>query len=735
MLLMLATAALALMNADEVVSYGGYVLREHYLAIVIAGLLIGVTHEFAHGLTCKAFGGRATEIGALLIYYFLPALYCNVSGIHLIPQRGRRLWVIAAGVYWQLMVGTVALLAWFALAPYTLLADLAFVFFCGGVLDVAFNGNPLIKLDGYYFLSQLLRMPNLMDRSRAYWHGLWRRIVFGERHEDSTRFSRRERAILAAFGLASFIYTTALMVFIVVFVGGYLIDWYHLAGLLGTIGIGLFYMRQPLRRLVAATVSGLAGALANLKQFFVKRTDGKMANNDQTALPRESPGAGDQRQTQSGEHQPARWRRRLVPLSMALFVVMVLCLPWDASVGAYGSLVAIPEREAIIRAPESASLVTLRVSPGDRVAVGAVIGQMGNLDLEEQIIAVQSDLARVKSDYDRLSGELSAREEAIVRAETQLRQRQYEYHEIESERRQIAESQRPETGNAKIVPALALSTSQQFERSVASYPAALAALQAEVEFHRAQFEEGSARRDRARTLNAEDIVPRGEFEAAEVSAATLGSAYVAARKRLEAALVEHRRRHANTATEVNLASSDLSVERLQISRLEGELKATREVILTLEVRRDLLTRKRAQFELTTTRAGAIFGEALPRMAGQYFQKGAEICRIADTSQLLVRIQVPEREIGDVRVGQSVRLKAPAHPEIVFRGTVSKIGGESELNQHQQATYRVELMIENADGLLRPGMTAYSRIGIGRQMVGSILLHKIKQTLRPELWML
>ena len=80
-------------------------------------------------MTCKAFGGRATEVGVLMIYYFLPALYCNVSGIHLIPKRSRRLWVIAAGVYWQLLVGALSLLAWFLLAPYTLLADLAFIFF------------------------------------------------------------------------------------------------------------------------------------------------------------------------------------------------------------------------------------------------------------------------------------------------------------------------------------------------------------------------------------------------------------------------------------------------------------------------------------------------------------------------------------------------------------------------------------------------------------------------------
>src|SRR5215475_6333973 len=376
-LLVLATAALALMNSDEVISYGGYTLREHYLAIVIAGLLVGVTHEFAHGLTCKAFGGRATEVGGLLIYYFLPALYCNVSGIHLIPKRGRRLWVIAAGVYWQLMVGTVALLAWFALAPYTLLADAAFAFFCGSVLDVAFNGNPLIKLDGYYFLSQWLRLPNLMDRSRAYWRGLLRRIVFGEPNVDAARFSRRERAIFAAFGLASFCYAAALMVLIVVYVGGYLIDWFHMAGLLGAVGIAIFYARQPLRRLIAAAVSGLAGMMTNVEQFFTERMEGKMANNEQTTMAKETHDADDRQQAQNGELKPSRWRRRLIPITITLIVVAVLCLPWNASVGAYGSLVEIPEREAIIRAPESATLIELSVKPGDSASSGAVMGRMG----------------------------------------------------------------------------------------------------------------------------------------------------------------------------------------------------------------------------------------------------------------------------------------------------------------------------------------------------------------------
>jgi hypothetical protein len=61
-----------------------------------------------------------------------------------------------------------------------------------------------------------------------------------------------------------------------------------------------------------------------------------------------------------------------------------------------------------------------------------------------------------------------------------------------------------------------------------------------------------------------------------------------------------------------------------------------------------------------------------------------------------------------------------------------MSGESEQNQFDQRTYGVELIVENSDGLLRPGMTAFARIDFGRQMIGRILLHKGKQRLRPEL---
>jgi hypothetical protein len=105
----------------------------------------------------------------------------------------------------------------------------------------------------------------------------------------------------------------------------------------------------------------------------------------------------------------------------------------------------------------------------------------------------------------------------------------------------------------------------------------------------------------------------------------------------------------------------------------------------------------------------------------------ENCRFAQ--------QVAEQALGDIAAGQRVRVKTRAFPDRLFHGIVSRIGGDSELDPAGQRSYRVELTIENEDGLLRPGMTVFSRIDFGRRAVAWLVAHKLKQALRPELWML
>jgi len=692
-LFMVAAAVFALTHKTEVSKYAMQTVQQHYLAIFFAAWVVAVSHEFAHGVTCRAFSGRATEVGALLIYYCMPALYCNVSGLHLIPQRGRRMWVIAAGVYWQLLVGSSALMGWFIFNPETPLAEAAMALVLGSLLDIAFNANPLIKLDGYYFLSQWLRIPNLMSRSRACWRVLLRKVFLGAPDPDASRFTSRDRRILLAFGFLSFFYNLALPVAIVWYAAQYLMDKFQFAGLLLSFVLGLAYAWKPMKRLF-------------------ERKGGDMTNNDVT----------------EGKSKQSR-RRRYVPAAIAVTFAAAACLPWTASVGSYGALTALPGREAIIRAADSASLIALNVQPGQRLARGASIGRMGNLDLEEQIAQVKTDLVRVNADADRLAGEMRVQQEAAVTSELQLAQRRRELNDVDAEEQQIRTRLQAASSSALI---LASSTTTLASRH---FPAALAAMEAERDQLQARLTEADQQLGRARSLFRLRILSRGDLDAAEAKSAALAFDLSAARERMNAALIEHNRRQASTETAVNVAASNLGAGRAQVSNLTSQLHATRRLHKSIEERLDVLEQKRMQFDLVAPLAGTLFGEELPRALGQHFSQGGEICRVADMRELLVRVLVAEQEVGDIATAQGVRVKTRAFPDRIFHGAVSRIGGDSELDSNGQRSFRVELTIQNENGLLRPGMTVFARIDFGRHTVAWLAVHKLKQALRPELWML
>ena len=687
-----------MIHPAELTSYAIYTVREHYLGILFAGILIGFLHEFAHGLTCKAFGGRVPEVGVLMMYYVLPALYCNVSGAYLIRKKSRRLWVILAGIYFQALVSAFALLTWFLVQPHTFVSDLAFIFFLGSVLDLLLNANPLIKLDGYYFLSQWLRLPNLMDRSNAYCRGLLKRIVFGEKDDSRVQWRRREQAIYAVFGLMSFIFTVALRIAIVLYIGAYLTDRFHIAGLMAAALLTAFYMHKTLGRIPGA-----------IKERIMQNS---RAVKDESKNP-----------------MAHSRRRRIVWLAIAIVFIAILCAPWNASIGSYGTLVPIPNREVIIRAPEDATLIEVRAQPGDIVRSGSLLGKMGNFELEEQIVQAQSELVRARADHDRLQGQFRAREEAAERAQLQLNRRRLEFDDFHSEQQQIQRRLRP--GLTQAVRLVNGSSGS----SLVSYPAAIAVLQADVDLFGVQLQEARTRAERSQQLYKQGILPRSEIESAEARTASISLELVRARERLKAALIEHRRKYTGTSIELEQASSDVRTENLQIELIENQLRASQELILVLESRLNLLRRKQAQFELVTPRAGTVYGEDLPRMVRRHFHQGEEICRVVDTDQLLVRIQLPEQELGDVNIGHHVRLRVRAYPARIFHGIVSKVGGESERDEHNRTTYRVELSIENPEGVLRPGMSAFARIDFGRQRIGQILMHKLTQLLRREVWML
>jgi putative peptide zinc metalloprotease protein len=141
-------------------------------------LLITTCHEFAHGLTCKHYGGEVHEVGFLLLF-FMPCFYCNVSDAWLLREKSKRLWVTLAGGYSDLCLWAAAVFAWRLTLPGTLPHYLAWVVLsiCGA--QICFNFNPLLKLDGYYLLSDWAGIPNLRQRAWVLVAGHLRWLLWG----------------------------------------------------------------------------------------------------------------------------------------------------------------------------------------------------------------------------------------------------------------------------------------------------------------------------------------------------------------------------------------------------------------------------------------------------------------------------------------------------------------------------------------------------------------------------
>ena len=88
--------------------------------------------------------------------------------------------------------------------------------------------------------------------------------------------------------------------------------------------------------------------------------------------------------------------------------------------------------------------------------------------------------------------------------------------------------------------------------------------------------------------------------------------------------------------------------------------------------------------------------------------GKQCMQIADLSKMKVTVQVGEKDIAKIAVGQSANVTYPAFPDIVSQGTVTAIASvansDSSSGSGGSVTFNVDILIEAPDSRLKPGMT-------------------------------
>ena len=149
--LFLISASLLLATQYETVyaklpTFQQFFAADRWLILATTMAIVKVLHEFGHGLSCKKFGGECHEIGFMLLV-FTPCLYCNVSDSWMLPNKWKRVWIGAAGIYVEMILASFAAYVWWFTEQGTTINDLCLnMMFLNVVSTILVNGNPFTQI-------------------------------------------------------------------------------------------------------------------------------------------------------------------------------------------------------------------------------------------------------------------------------------------------------------------------------------------------------------------------------------------------------------------------------------------------------------------------------------------------------------------------------------------------------------------------------------------------------------
>jgi CRP-like cAMP-binding protein/Zn-dependent protease len=149
-------------------------------AILLAlAFFLTFMHELGHSVVITHYDRKVKSAG-FLIYFGSPAFFVEATD-SLMLERRQRILQASAGPFTEMIIAGVAALAIFAF-PDGPLADLLYKFALLNYIVIFLNLVPLLELDGYWILSDLIQIPDLRPRSLQFiQHDLWHKIRARER--------------------------------------------------------------------------------------------------------------------------------------------------------------------------------------------------------------------------------------------------------------------------------------------------------------------------------------------------------------------------------------------------------------------------------------------------------------------------------------------------------------------------------------------------------------------------
>lgn len=148
-----------------------------FAVLFVGNFATTILHEMCHGAVLAHHGGKARRMGFML-FYLVPAFFCDVSDGWRLPRAAMRVRVALAGIAAQLVVaGTVALSS--LVVPDRAAADALLLLSLAIYVAASMNIVPFVKFDGYLALMSHLDVSDLREKAMADARSFLARILLG----------------------------------------------------------------------------------------------------------------------------------------------------------------------------------------------------------------------------------------------------------------------------------------------------------------------------------------------------------------------------------------------------------------------------------------------------------------------------------------------------------------------------------------------------------------------------
>ena len=199
------------------VSADSLLALENVLLMALIYPIVKIIHEFGHAYCVKHWGGEVHEMGVMFLVFF-PVPYVDASASAVFPNKYARMLVGAAGILVELGITALAILVWISAEPSIIKALAYNVIVLCGISTLVFNGNPLLRFDAYYVLSDWWEEPNLGKVANSQCAYLAKKYLLKIQTQSGVIRTPWQNTKLVVYAVASYIYRIFVMLLIAVYV-------------------------------------------------------------------------------------------------------------------------------------------------------------------------------------------------------------------------------------------------------------------------------------------------------------------------------------------------------------------------------------------------------------------------------------------------------------------------------------------------------------------------------------